>query len=115
MSRGSPGTPPHTPGRELPVSWHAIFPGYPFEAGSAIRSRDISSHLCPLRGRYNAAPRGAAEPEGDDGGVDAGLEQRHGAAVAKDVWMDPFALQRRAALGGGRGVGADARGRPRYG
>ena len=28
--------------------------------GSAIRSRDISSHLCPLRGRYNTAPRGAA-------------------------------------------------------
>ena len=28
--------------------------------GSAIRSRDISSHLCPLRGRYSTAPRGAA-------------------------------------------------------
>jgi hypothetical protein len=30
------------------------------DLGSAIRSRDISSHLCPLRGRYNTAPRGAA-------------------------------------------------------
>ena len=29
------------------------------DLGSAIRSRDISSHLCPLRGRYNTAPRGA--------------------------------------------------------
>ena len=28
--------------------------------GLAIRSRDISSHLCPLRGLYNTAPRGAA-------------------------------------------------------
>ena len=28
--------------------------------GSAIRSRDISSRPCPLRERYNAAPRGAA-------------------------------------------------------
>src|SRR5207244_11097449 len=26
ISRGSPGTPPHTPGHELPVSWHAIVP-----------------------------------------------------------------------------------------
>src|SRR5437762_14192991 len=25
--------------------------------GLAIRSRDISSHLCPLRGLYNTAPR----------------------------------------------------------
>src|SRR5664279_3320400 len=24
--------------------WHAVFPGYPFGTGSAIRSRDISSH-----------------------------------------------------------------------
>jgi hypothetical protein len=30
------------------------------DLGSAIRSRDNSSHLCPLRGRYNTAPRGAA-------------------------------------------------------
>jgi hypothetical protein len=33
------------------------------DLGSAIRSRDISSHLCPLRGRYNTAPRGAAAAE----------------------------------------------------
>src|SRR6266542_4370172 len=26
ISRGSPGTPPHTPGHELPVSWHAVVP-----------------------------------------------------------------------------------------
>src|SRR5260370_16292295 len=39
-----------------------LFPSL-FRFRSAIRSRDISSHLCPLRGRYNAAPRGAAEPE----------------------------------------------------
>ena len=30
------------------------------DPGSAIRSRDRSSRPCPLRGRYNAAPRGAA-------------------------------------------------------
>src|SRR6266536_2133253 len=59
MSRGSPGTPPHTPRHGLPVSWHAVVPDYPFRAGSAIRSRDISSRLCPLRGRYTSAPHGA--------------------------------------------------------
>ena len=50
-----------------------LFPSL-FRFRSAIRSRDISSHLCPLRGRYNAAPRGAAEPESNDRGVDAGRE-----------------------------------------
>ena len=39
-------------------------PGYPFGTGSAIRSRDISSRPCPLRERYNAAPRGAATTAG---------------------------------------------------
>ena len=59
VSCGSPGTPPRTPGHELPVSWHAVFPGYPFGTGSAIRSRDISSRPCPLRGQYSSAPHGA--------------------------------------------------------
>ena len=31
----------------LPVSWHAVFPGHPFRARSAIRSRDISSQSLP--------------------------------------------------------------------
>jgi len=35
-----------------------------------------------------------AEPEGDHGGVDAGLQQRRGAAVAQDVWVDLLVLQR---------------------
>src|SRR3954469_6002168 len=61
MSRGSPGTPPHTPGHGLPVFWHAVVPDYPFRAELAIRSRDISSRLCPLRGRYTSAPHGARE------------------------------------------------------
>jgi len=39
-----------------------------------------------------------AEPEGDHGGVDAGLQERHGAAVAQDVGVDPLAEQRRALL-----------------
>ena len=43
-----------------PVSWHAIFPVHLSDHESAIRSRDISSRPCPLRERYNAAPRGAA-------------------------------------------------------
>ena len=64
ISCGSPGTPPRTPGREPPVSWHAVFPGYPFGTGSAIRSRDISSRPCPLRGRYNSAPHGAPTSTG---------------------------------------------------
>src|SRR5512132_3258292 len=59
-----PARPPRTPGREPPVSWHAVFPGYPFETGSAIRSRDISSRLYPLRGRYNSAPHGAPTTTG---------------------------------------------------
>jgi hypothetical protein len=54
-----PGTPSHTPGHVLPVFWHAIFPYCPFGLRSAIRSRDISSHPCPLSGRYNSAPHGA--------------------------------------------------------
>jgi hypothetical protein len=46
------------------------FPGMllspsPFRSRSAIRSRDDSSHPCPLRGRYNAAPRGAPSPCAD--------------------------------------------------
>src|SRR5829696_10194859 len=40
-------------------------PGYPFGAGSAIRSRDISSRPCPLRGRYNSAPHGAPTTTGN--------------------------------------------------
>jgi hypothetical protein len=51
---------------------------------------------------------GVAEPEGDHGGVDAGVQQGHGAAVAQDVRMDALAQQRRAVLPGGLGVGADA-------
>ncbi len=47
------------------------------------------------------------EPEGDDGGVDASLQQGHGAAVAHHVWMDSLAQQGGTSLGGGRGVGAD--------
>src|SRR5215472_6182163 len=35
------------------------FPMRPFGLRLAIRSRDISSHLCPLCGRYNSAPHGA--------------------------------------------------------
>ena len=59
ISRGSSRhTAPYAWAR-LPVSWHAVFPGHPFEAGSAIRSKDISSRLCPLNGRYNSTPHGA--------------------------------------------------------
>jgi hypothetical protein len=64
LSCGSPGTPSHTPGHVLPVSWHAIFPYCPFGLRSAIRSRDISSHPCPLSGRYNSAPHGAPTTTG---------------------------------------------------
>ena len=60
--RTSLQVPPHcvgdTTGRF--VAHHAIFPFHLSDPGSAIRSRDLSSRPCPLRGRYNAAPRGAA-------------------------------------------------------
>ena len=46
------------------------------DLGSAIRSRDISSHLCPLCGRYSTAPRGA-----DRVGC---------AARSRPVWCGPF-------------------------
>ena len=36
---------------------------------------------------------GVAEPEGDHGGVDAGLQQLHCAAVTHDVWVDALAEQ----------------------
>ena len=55
-------------------------------------------------GRSNA---GVAEPESDDRGVHPGLQQRHGAAVSEDMWMDFLAEQGSAFLCGGRGVGAD--------
>ena len=37
-----PARPPHTPGRELPVSWHAVFPGLPFRGRV---SHQIQRHL----------------------------------------------------------------------
>ena len=42
LSCGSPGTPPHTPGHEPPVSWHAVFPGLPFRDRV---SHQIQRHL----------------------------------------------------------------------
>ena len=48
-----------------------------------------------------------AEPERDDGGVDSGLEECHGAAVAQGVGVEPFVAQRRAPVGGHIGVFAD--------
>src|ERR1700745_3194170 len=64
LSCGSPGTPPHTPehGCRFPGMLFSL--GYPFMARSAIRSRDISSRLCPLRGQYNSAPHGAPTTTG---------------------------------------------------
>ena len=50
---------------------------------------------------------GVAEPERDDRGVDTGLQQRHGAAVAKHVWMQRFGADGRASSGGGGGVCAN--------
>ena len=64
ISRGSPGTPPRTPRQRPPVSWHAIVPGHLSDQGSAIRSKDTSSSLCPLRGLYSSAPRGAHRTAG---------------------------------------------------
>ena len=83
---------------------HAVFPYVLSDFRSAIRSRDFSSHLCPLRGRYDTAPRGAAEPQGDDGDVDPGMQQGHGCRVPKDVRGDVFAGQGRAGLPGCGGV-----------
>ena len=40
------------------------FPMCPFGFRLAIRSRDISSRPCPLRGRYNSAPHGAPTTTG---------------------------------------------------
>ena len=40
------------------------FPIWSFDLRSAIRSRDSSSHLCPLNGRYNSAPHGAPTTTG---------------------------------------------------
>ena len=58
VARISRRTAPYTWARP-PVSWHAVFPYRPFGLRSAIRSRDNSSHLCPLSGRYSSAPHGA--------------------------------------------------------
>jgi hypothetical protein len=60
ISRGSPGAPLATPGHDRRFPGMLFFPFHLSDPGSAIRSRDLSSRPCPLRGRYNAAPRGAA-------------------------------------------------------
>ncbi len=51
---------------------------------------------------------GVSQPERDDGGVDAGLQQRHRAAVSQYVGVKLFAVERRASLCRGGGVDADA-------
>src|SRR6266498_4329881 len=63
-------------GMDCRFSWHAVVPDYPFRAGSAIRSRDISSRLCPLRGRYTSAPHGAPTTTGAPPRPDAVSRQR---------------------------------------
>jgi len=60
ISRGSPGASLLTPGHDRRFPGMLFSPFHLSAQGSAIRSRDLSSRLCPLRGRYNAAPRGAA-------------------------------------------------------
>ena len=60
ISRGSPGAPLPTPGHDRRFPGMLFSPFHLSDPGSAIRSRDISSRLCPLRGRYSTAPRGAA-------------------------------------------------------
>ena len=60
ISRGSPGAPLSTPGHDRRFPGMLFSPSTLSDHGSAIRSRDISSRPCPLRERYNAAPRGAA-------------------------------------------------------
>ena len=60
ISRGSPGAPLSTPGHDRRFPGMLFSPFTLSDHGSAIRSRDISSRPCPLRERYNAAPRGAA-------------------------------------------------------
>ena len=82
----------------------------PFRSRSAIRSRDVSSHLCPLRGRYNAAPRGAAEPERDRGDVVACGEHSHCAGVPQGVRCDDLSGQGWAGLPGSSGVEGQALG-----
>ncbi len=47
---------------------------------------------------------GVAEPQSDDGGVDARLQQGHGAAVAEDVGVEPLGSDRGAVGRRGGGV-----------
>ena len=56
--------------------------------------------------RYGSVDRIPAwpTPERDHGGVDAGVEQRHRAAVPQDVGVESFPSEARAAVGGGVGV-----------
>ena len=65
ISRGSPGASLPPPGHDRRFPGMLFSPFHLSTQGSAIRSRDLSSHLCPLRGRYNAAPRGAATTRSD--------------------------------------------------
>ena len=49
-----------------------------------------------------------AEPERDDGDVDAGVQESHGRGVAQGVHGDVLAAQRRAGDAGGREVVGEA-------
>jgi hypothetical protein len=50
---------------------------------------------------------GVAEPQGDDGGVDSGVEQRHRAAVTQDVGVEFLGAHGLAAGRGDDGILAD--------
>jgi hypothetical protein len=65
ISRGSPGASLPTPGHDRRFPGMLFSPFHLSAQGSAIRSRDLSSRLCPLSGRYNTAPRGAATTRSD--------------------------------------------------
>jgi hypothetical protein len=48
-----------------------------------------------------------AEPEGDDDGVDAGVQEGHGRRLSECVWCDVLGRDRGAAILGAGGVFGD--------
>jgi len=93
---------PHPIRLGVPAGFLACyFPIWSFDLRSAIRSRDNSSHLCPLNGLYNNAPHGAPTttgppprpwPSADDepARCQAGSPEGRAATTGSHVHLRPF-------------------------
>ena len=97
-------------GEQLVVG--AVAAGFGRWRGDGVERALFDGHV-GVQVDVGRADVGVAEPEGDDRGVDPGLQQRHGAAVAQHVGMKLVRPDRGTCLRGGDRVHADERVPPR--